>query len=150
MALCRVGEQWHREGEDMAEAISRTNQIRDIGVATRIGRYSDAVEVPAGSRLLFLSGTPGLAPGGELPEGIEAQAEQAWQNVAAALAEAGMDVHDLVKIRQYLVSVADVPGYTAARNRHLGDARPASMLVADCQMVWPGILVEIEAVAARR
>lgn len=134
----------------MAEAISRTNQILDIGVAGQIGRYSDAVEVPAGSRLLFLSGTPGLAPDGELPEGIEAQAEQAWQNVLTALAEAGMDVHDLVKIRQYLVSESDLAAYTAVRARYLGDARPASMLVAGCQMVWPSILLEIEGIAARR
>jgi 2-iminobutanoate/2-iminopropanoate deaminase len=133
----------------MAEAVSRTNQIRDIGVAGQIGRYSDAVEVPAGSRLLFLSGTPGLAPGGELPQGIEAQAEQAWQNVVAALEAAGMGVHDLVKIRQYLVSEADLASYTAVRSRWLGDARPASMLVIGCQMVWPGILLEIEGVAAR-
>jgi enamine deaminase RidA (YjgF/YER057c/UK114 family) len=134
----------------MAEAASGTNQVRDVGVARHIGRYSDAVEVPAGSRLLLLSGTPGLTPGGELPEGIEAQAEQAWQNVVSALAEASMGVRDLVKVRQYLVSEADVAGYTAVRTRYLGDARPASMLVVGCQLVWPAILVEIEAVAARR
>lgn len=134
----------------MADAISRRNQVHDIGVARQIGTYSDALEVPAGSRLLFLSGTPGLAPDSELPEGIEAQAEQAWRNVEMALTQAGMDVEDLVSIRQYLLSDADLARYTAVRTRHLGAARPASMLVIGSRMVWPSILVEIEAVAARR
>lgn len=127
------------------------NVRHSIGVAERIGRYSDAVEVPAGSRLLFLSGMPGLPAGeGALPDGIEAQAEQAWANVVRLLEQAGFTVDDLVKIRQYLARPEDVKGYVSVRSRYLGDAMPASMLVAGCQMVWPEILVEIEAIAARR
>jgi len=61
------------------------NTIRDIGVAKQIGKYSDAVEVAAGGRTLFLSGTPGLTKDGHLPESFEEQAEQAWKNVAALL-----------------------------------------------------------------
>jgi len=66
------------------------NTIHDLGIATHIGKYSDAVEAGAGRRLLFLSGTPGLTPEGKLPETFEAQAEQAWRNVFRAIESAGM------------------------------------------------------------
>jgi hypothetical protein len=35
------------------------------------------------------------------------------------------------------------------RSRFLGDARPAFMLLIVPQLVWPGILVEVEIVAAK-
>jgi 2-iminobutanoate/2-iminopropanoate deaminase len=62
-----------------------SNTIHDIGIASRIGKYSDAVESASLGRMLFLSGTPGLTPDGNLPEAFEEQAEQAWRNVSAIL-----------------------------------------------------------------
>jgi enamine deaminase RidA (YjgF/YER057c/UK114 family) len=41
-------------------------------VAAPFGTYSHAVEVPAGSRLLYISGEVGVLPDGSVPEGIEA------------------------------------------------------------------------------
>ena len=74
------------------------NRLLNIGVAQKIGTYSDGVEVPANAKLAFVSGTPGMMPDGTYPQGITAQAEQAWKNVLAILAEAGMGVKDLVKV----------------------------------------------------
>ena len=102
--------------------MTATNRRHDIGIAKQIGNYSDAVEVPAGSRLLFISGTPGLSVVGTIPKGIQAHAEQGWQNITAALAGAGMGVGDLVQIRQYLRSDEDVAAYVAIRTRYLADA----------------------------
>ena len=59
-------------------------------VAAPFGPYSHAVEVPEGSRLLYISGEVGVLPDGTLPETIEAQAEACWRNIIAILAEAGM------------------------------------------------------------
>jgi 2-iminobutanoate/2-iminopropanoate deaminase len=36
------------------------NIVHDIGIASQIGKYSDAVEVAGSGRLLFFSGTPGF------------------------------------------------------------------------------------------
>ena len=58
-----------------------TNAVHDIGVASQVGKYSDAIEVTHPGRLLFISGTPGLTPSGNLPSDFEQQAEQAWRNV---------------------------------------------------------------------
>ena len=44
-------------------------------VAAPFGPYSHAVEVPEGSRLLYISGEVGVLPDGSVPEMIEAQTE---------------------------------------------------------------------------
>jgi 2-iminobutanoate/2-iminopropanoate deaminase len=126
------------------------NRMLNIGVAQRIGTYSDGVAVPADAKWVFVSGTPGLMPDGSYPEGIAAQAEQAWKNVLAILAQAGMGVKDLVKVTHYLVRQEDIKDYVAVRARYLGDTRPASMLLVVPGLVKPEILVEIEAYAARQ
>ena len=88
-------------------------------------------------------------PDGTYPHGVTAQAEQAWKNVLAILAEAGMGVNDLVKVTHYLVHEKDIKDYVVVRARYLGEARPASMLLVVPGLVKPEILVEIEAVAAK-
>ncbi len=125
------------------------NQIVNAGIARQIGKYSDGVAVPSGSRTLYISGTPGLAPDGTCPAGITAQAEQAWRNVTAILEEAGMGLGDLVKVTHYLVRSEDIKPYVEVRSRFLGDLRPASMLLVVPALVRPEFLVEIEACAAR-
>ena len=103
-----------------------THKIHDIGVAARIGTYSDAVEAGPNQRWLFTSGTPGMDAAGELPDDITAQAELAWSHILTMLDRAGMAVGDLVKITQYLTRAEDIPAYAKVRARMLGDARPAS------------------------
>jgi enamine deaminase RidA (YjgF/YER057c/UK114 family) len=124
------------------------NIIHDIGVAAQIGKYSDAIEIAQPSRLLFLSGTPGLRPDGHLPESFEEQADQAWKNVFALLGQSGMGAGNLVKVVQYLVRQEDLAKYPPIRSRWLEDHRPASMLSVIPALVRPGFLIEIEAIAA--
>jgi len=65
------------------------------------------------------------------------------------LARAGMSVHDVVKVTQYLRREDDIPAYAKVRARFLGDARPASMLLVVAALVRPEFLVEIEVCAAK-
>ncbi len=58
-------------------------------VSAPMGGYSHGVEVPAGTRLLFVSGQIPERPDGTVPDGFEAQCEAAWRNVLAVLAAAG-------------------------------------------------------------
>jgi 2-iminobutanoate/2-iminopropanoate deaminase len=127
--------------------MTTSNIIHDIGIASQIGKYSDAVEASAAGRLLFLSGTPGLTNDGRLPETFEEQAEQAWKNVFALLERAGMGAQHLVKISQYLVRPEDIPRYAPIRAKWLGENRPASMLMLIPGLVRPEFLIEIEAFA---
>jgi 2-iminobutanoate/2-iminopropanoate deaminase len=126
------------------------HKIHDVGVAKQIGTYSDAIEVAPDMRWLYTAGTPGLAADGTVPADITGQAEIAWQHIMAMLKKADMGVHDLVKITQYLLNANDIPAYAKVRSRYLGDARPASMLMIVPGLVWPNMLLEIEAVAAKR
>jgi enamine deaminase RidA (YjgF/YER057c/UK114 family) len=120
--------------------------IHDIGVASQIGNYSDAVEAVPG-RMLFLSGTPGLAPDGKLSNSFEEQAEMAWKNVFALLQKANMGPEHLVKISQYLLRAEDIRSYGPIRSKWIGDHRPASMLLIVPGLVWPNLLIEVEAYA---
>lgn len=125
------------------------NIPHEIGVARRIGKYGDAIEVPPGARWLITSGTPGLDAQGVLPEGIGAQAECAWTHISSMLRLAGMDANDLVKVTQYLTQACDIAEYAQVRSRFLGDARPASMLLVVPALVRPEFLLEIEVIAAK-
>ena len=117
-------------------------------VAAPFGPYSHAVEVPEGSRFLYISGEVGVLPDGTVPGTIEAQAEACWRNIIAILDDAGMGVDDLVKITTYLVHPEDVAAAGAARVKHFGDARPGSATIIVQALVNPALLIEIEAVAA--
>ncbi len=125
------------------------NLSHNIGVASQIGKYSDAVEVSPNTRWLFTAGTPGLALDGNLPNDITEQAEIAWTHIVTMLNRARMDVQDLVKVTHYLLRADDVPAYVKVRAKFLGDARPASMLLIVPELVKPNFLLEIEAIAAK-
>jgi enamine deaminase RidA (YjgF/YER057c/UK114 family) len=123
--------------------------IHDVGVATQIGSYSDAIEVAPNLRWLMTSGTPGLSTAGTLPDDISGQAELAWQHIIRMLDAVGMTRADIVKVTQYLIRPEDIPDYAKVRARFLGDVWPASMLLVIPQLVRPEFLIEIEVIAAK-
>jgi 2-iminobutanoate/2-iminopropanoate deaminase len=86
-----------------------THSPHDVGVAARIGKYGDAIEVAPNQRWLFTSGTPGMDENGEFPPDITMQAELAWGHVLKMLKSADLSVADLVKITQYLTRAEDIP-----------------------------------------
>ena len=76
-----------------------------------------------------------------------AQAEQAFANLAAVLAVGGADLDDVVKLVCYLVATEHFTGYAAVKNRlYPGDA-PASTTVVISELLIPGLLLEIDAIA---
>ena len=118
-------------------------------VAPPIGAYSHSVEIPPGSRILYISGQVGIGPDGLLKEGVEAQTEQVCRNIIAILEANGMGLKDLVKVNSYIINPSDLAGFRAARTRVFGDAKPASTLAVIQALAGPQYLVEIEAIAAQ-
>lgn len=114
-----------------------------------VASYSHAVEVPAAARRLVISGQLGIAPDGSVPDGAEAQAEQAWSNLAAILRHAGYGIADLVRLRLYGVDAADLPVLRAVRDRRLGGHRPATTLVVVSALAAPHFRFEIEGEAVK-
>lgn len=118
-------------------------------ISPPLALYSHAIENAANARWLHISGQVGVKPDGSLADGVEAQADQAFANIAAILEDAGMGIGDLVKMSIFLVSADDIGDYRKARDRHLGDARPASTLLVISALARPDMKIEIEAVAAK-
>ena len=118
-------------------------------VAPPFSRYSHAVEAPAAARWLHISGQIGVKPDGTVADGAEAQLEQAWRNIFAILAAAGMTKRDLIKTTTFLTPhAADVGLSRRVRERMLEGAEPASTLIFVPGLARPDFLIEIEAIAA--
>lgn len=111
--------------------------------------YSQAVEGGPGLRWLHISGQVGVDLSGKVQQGAEAQLDQIWRNLLAILEAAGMEPRNLVKVTTFLTRREDIAASRAARQRHLGDLRPASTLLIVSGLASPDYLAEIEAVAAK-
>jgi 2-iminobutanoate/2-iminopropanoate deaminase len=109
--------------------------------------YSMGLEIGQHHRLLFISGQVPEKSDGAVPEGFEAQCEQAWRNVIAVLTSAGLGVEHLVKINTFLTDKSQVAPNRAIRRKMLEGNEPAStvMIAETVDGKW---LLEIEAIAA--
>ena len=99
---------------------------------------------------VFVAGTTGfdyLAM--TIPPDAALQARQAFANIAAALAEAGASLADVVRVRYYLPDLADWPLVTPVLGEVLGEIRPAATALV-CGLVDPRMKIEIEVTARRR
>lgn len=110
--------------------------------------YSRAVVV---GDACWVSGTTDAGADGRSrhPGDAAAQAEEAWATVAAALAEAGFAMSDVVRTRTYVVTAEDADPVGQVHGRLFGDIRPASTLVRVAGLIDPSLLVEVEAEARR-
>ena len=112
-----------------------------------LGPYSQAI-VAGG--LIFCSGMAGIDPAtGTVPEGIEAQTEQALVNLAAVLGEAGASMDDIVKTTIFYDDVEDFGRLNEVYARHMPDPPPARSAPAHIRLPR-GLLVSIEAIAVQR
>ena len=109
-----------------------------------LGPYSQAI-VAGG--LVFCSGMTGIDPStGKIPEGIEAQTEQALVNLAAVLAAAGASMADVAKTTIFYADVEDFGRLNEVYARHMPDPPPARSAPADVRLPR-GLLVSIDAIA---
>lgn len=111
------------------------------------GGYSMGLELSQHRRLLFISGQVPESSDGSVPEGFEAQCEQAWRNVIEVLAAAGLGVRNLVKVTTFLTDLSQVVPNRGVRRRMLAGHEPA-LTVMIAQTVDSKWLLEIEAIAA--
>ena len=98
---------------------------------------------------LYTSGQLGLIPAtGELPQGVEAQASQALDNLSAVLAAAGMTCVDVVKTTVFLADMGDFAAINAIYAKYFPGEAPARSCVQAAALP-KGALFEIEAVAVK-
>lgn len=113
------------------------------------GRYSHGLELPAGARLVVVSGTLGARPDDSVPEDVTAQAELCFSNIAAILAEAEMDFGDVVRINAFVTRREDFPAYMAVRDRFVREPLPCSTLLIVSGFTRAEFKVEVEVTAAK-
>ena len=109
--------------------------------------YSHAVEIPAGSRVLHVSGQIGRDADGLVPAGFAPQFRLAIANLEQVLAGAGMSLPDVVKMTFFVTDAADLAELGAIR-RHLLAVSPAVTTLVVAALAAPDLVVEVEAVAA--
>jgi enamine deaminase RidA (YjgF/YER057c/UK114 family) len=136
-------------GKDQGARIMALQRINPDTVAAPGGPYTHSIAVPKDAQLIWLAGQTGVAPDGSIPEGIDAQAENAFANLKSVLAAHGCGFEDVVMLRTYLTDRAWREGYNKVRMRYLGDVRPTATFLIVSGLARPELIVEIEAVAAK-
>jgi 2-iminobutanoate/2-iminopropanoate deaminase len=114
-----------------------------------LARYSHAVEIPAGARLLLCSGQLGIATDETIPEDAAAQTELIFAAIGNLLAAAGMAVSDVVRLNAYVSGREHLAAYMAVRDRWVSAPPPASTLMIVSGFAREAFKVEVEALAAR-
>jgi enamine deaminase RidA (YjgF/YER057c/UK114 family) len=99
---------------------------------------------------IFVSGCTGVDYATmSLADGVVAQAEQAMQNVDAALREAGASIADVVRVRYILPDRAEFEPCWPVLQRWFGDVRPAATMLM-CELLDPEMRIEVEVTARIR
>jgi enamine deaminase RidA (YjgF/YER057c/UK114 family) len=139
-------------------------EIRRVGVPQ--SPILTSAEVPAGSRLVYVSGTvpdpvDASAPAGSVQRfgDTATQTRSVLRKIEAELAQHGLGLGDVVMMRVFLVAPPgqtrmDFAGMMTAYREYFGTAaqpnRPARSTMQVAGLVDPGWLVEIEVTAAAR
>ena len=131
-------------------AAAGTTFVDPSDVHAPAGPYSHTAVVPAGTALIFVAGQVGMRPDGSVPDAFAEQAELTFRNLRACLAAHGVGVEAVVRLGVFLLPGQDFALLRAARERHFGGHRSASTTVYVPQLASPKLLLEIEAVAAKR
>jgi enamine deaminase RidA (YjgF/YER057c/UK114 family) len=99
--------------------------------------------------LLYISGQAAFDEGELVGEGsMTAQAEQVFQCMSRILADQGATFDDLAFLRTYLTDMDLRVEYGQVRRKYLTGTPPASTTVEVSRLFMPGLLLEMDAVAA--
>lgn len=99
---------------------------------------------------IFVSGTTGFDYSSmTIPDGIEAQTEQALLNIQSALERAGASLDDIVRVVYVVPNASEFERCWPVLRRYLGTVRPAAMMIS-AGLADPRMRIEIEATARRR
>lgn len=111
-----------------------------------IGPYSQAIEV---NGMVYTSGVIPVVPEtGEIPEGVQAQARQAIQNLARLLEAAGTSPDQVVKTTVFIKEMNDFGKINEIYAEFFTGTYPARSCVEVARLP-KDVLIEIEAIALK-
>ena len=112
---------------------------------TPAGPYSPGI---VAGNFVFVSGQAGRDPAtGVLPDGVEAQTEQALRNIETILKGAGSSLSRVIRCGVFLVDIKEFAKMNAVYSRVFDGHRPARTTVEVSALPEPDLRVEIDAVA---
>ena len=109
-----------------------------------IGPYSQAITV---GNMLFTSGQIPINPAtGDIPEGVEAQAEQAFKNLCNLVEESGSKVENIIKTTVFIKEMNDFGTINEIYKKYFKEPFPARSCVEVARLP-KDVLLEVEAIA---
>lgn len=97
---------------------------------------------------MFVSGQSGRDPRTDrVAESVQAQTEQALENIATILEAAGTGLARVVRCGVFLTDMREFAAMNEVYARMFGEHRPARTTVAVSELPGAGLKVEIDAVA---
>jgi 2-iminobutanoate/2-iminopropanoate deaminase len=123
--------------------------INPEGAPAPVGPYVQVTVAPPGGRIVCCSGAVSLAADGSIVgEGdIVAQTRQTLENLRLSLEAAGATFDDVVKINSYVTDFSLFPQIAPVRAEYLKEPYPASTTVEVSALIFPELMIEIEAIA---
>ncbi len=94
---------------------------------------------------LVVSALPGVRPDGTLPEGLPAQAEQAFENLAQLIEIAGLRREDIVSLTAFVAASGAKAMMHRVAAAKLGGLRPATAVRQVISLSQAGCIVELDA-----
>jgi reactive intermediate/imine deaminase len=117
--------------------------IATTNAPAAIGPYSQGVQA---GNTVYLSGQIGFDPATmQLAEGLDAQTERVFGNLAAVAATAGSSLADAVRLTIYLVDLGDFARVNEIMAQHFKEPYPARATVQVAALPR-GALIEVDAV----
>lgn len=109
-----------------------------------IGPYSQAIEV---NNMVYTSGVIPVNPAtSEIPEGVEAQANQAFQNLCNLVEASGSKVENIIKTTVFIKEMNDFGKINEIYKNYFKEPFPARSCVEVARLP-KDVLLEIEAIA---
>ena len=97
---------------------------------------------------MTLSGQLGERRDGSCPDSVGEQAELAWQNIIAILAEKHFDIKNVAKVTSYIVGEENIDSYVMVHKKVVGEHMPPWTLVVVPALGRPQYKVEVDVIAA--
>ena len=124
------------------------NKIATDKAPGAIGPYSQGIEI---DNLVVTSGQLGADPAtGELAAGVEAQTEQALQNLKAVLAGAKLTLANVIKTTVFIDSMDDFTKINNIYAQYFAHEPLPARSCVEVAKLPKGALVEIEAIALKK
>src|SRR5437763_7882876 len=126
-----------------------TRQVNPWAWQDQFG-FSQAWRVDNPSSVVFVSGQGPISSEGQLVgEGdFEAQTRQVFENLQTVLSAAGASFEAIVKITVYLTDIGTLRDFGRIKAESIPGAQPATTALEGGPLALPGMMIEVEAIAA--